>query len=161
MKTYLLSLLGAAFLAAAIGLLTPEGTNGGIGKHVRLLCALMIVCVIALPLPRAISALHLRLTDLTDRTSDEKNSFDSRAHDLLDHASRAYFASALTAHLAERFSLRQEEVNCAIRWKEVDGEASPESVTLILSGSARWHDPHELENYVADLLGCPCDTAIA
>ena len=161
MKAYLISLLGAAFLAAMIGILTPEGSNGGIGKYVRLLSVLTIVCVIALPLPRAIADLRGRLTDLTDPSSNEKNAFDARSETLLDHASRAYFASSLTAHLVERFSLRSDEITCAIRWKEVDGEALPESITLILSGSARWHDPHELETYVTDLLGCPCDTAIA
>ena len=161
MKAYLLSLLGAAFLAAAIGILTPEGTNGGIGKYVRLLSVLMIVCVIALPLPHAIADLRERLTDLTDQSPNGKDSFDARSQALLDNASRAYFASSLTAHLAERFSLNSDEITCAIRWKEADGETLPESITLILSGSARWHDPHELENYVADLLGCPCNTAIA
>lgn len=159
MKAYLISLLGAAFLAAMIGILTPDGANG-IGKYVRLLSVLMIVCVIALPLPRAIADLRERLTDFSDLSSEEKNPFDARSQELLDHASRAYFASALTSHLAEQFSLRSDEITCAIRWKEIDGETQPENVTLILSGSARWRDPHELERYVTDLLGCPCDTAI-
>ena len=161
MKTYLLSLLGAAFLAAAIGILSPDGTNGGIGKHIRLLSALVLVCVIAVPLPRAISELRERLSDLTENTSDMEESFDARSRDALDNASRAYFANALTTHLAEKFALRQDELRCAILWEETDGEVRPAAVTLILTGSARWHDPHELEQYLTDLLGCPCDTAIA
>lgn len=161
MKVYLLSLLGAAFLAAAIGILSPEGTNGGIGKYVRLISVLVIVCVIALPLPRALADFQERLTDLTDPSLHEKKSFDARSQELLDNTSRAYFATSLTTHLAERFSLRSDEITCAIRWKEADGETLPENVTLILSGSARWQDPHEMERFVTDLLGCPCDTAIA
>ena len=65
MKTYLISLLGAAFLAAAIGILTPEG-SGGIGKHVRLLSVLVLLCVIAAPLPRA----WVRLREFTAELPD-------------------------------------------------------------------------------------------
>lgn len=160
MKTYLISLLGAAFLAAAIGILSPEG-SGGIGKHVRLLSVLVLLCVIAAPLPRAWVRLHEFTAELPDGGSDAKQEFNARANDALDTASRAYFASALVARLIEKFSLRQSEITCAIVWAETDGEARPARVTLILTGSARWHDPHELERYVTDLLGCPCDTAIA
>ena len=161
MKAYLISLLAAAFLAAAIGILTPEGA-GGIGKHVRLLSSLVLLCVVAVPLPRAWVHLREIVSNMTENGSlAEQQDFNVRSHDALDNASRAYFAATLTTRLAEKFSLRQDEINCAVLWEEQNGETHPARVTLILTGSARWHDPHELENYVTDLLGCPCDTAIA
>ncbi len=161
MKSYLISLLGAALLAAAIGILTPEGTSGGIGKHVRLITSLVILCVIALPLPRALARLRELPSEIGGWESGGETSFEARSHDALDEASRAYFAQSLTAHLAEKFSLNQTDLTCAIRWEQNDEESKPLNVTLILSGGARWRDPHELEQYVSDLLGCPCDTAIA
>ncbi len=154
MKIYLISLLGAAVLAAAVGVLTPEG---GAGRYVRLLASLAVLCVIAAPLPRAFAGLR----DLPDRLSENagEEPFEARSQTALDDASRAYFAQALRANIAQKFSLKQEEITCAVRWDETG--AHPSKITLILSGSARFRDPHELEQYVADLLGCPCDTAIA
>ena len=159
MKAYLITLLGAAVLAAAVGILAPEGSNGGVGRHVRLLSSLVVLCVIAAPLPRALAGIRSFSIGLSEKTADMEQSFGSRSQDALNGASHAYLAQALRANIAETFSLRQEEVTCAIRWEE--GGERPASVTLILSGSARFHDPHELEQYVSDLLGCPCDTAIA
>lgn len=161
MKAYFLSLLGAAFLAAAVGILAPEGSGGGVAKHLRLLSALVVLCVVSAPLPRVVAGLR----DLPDRVSDVARSPETnpeaRSEETLNNASRAYFAQALTAKLAERFSLRADEIQCAIRWSPDGDDARPVGVTLILTGSARWKDPHEMEQYVRDLLGCPCDTAIA
>ena len=159
-KTYFLSLLGAAFLAAVVGVLAPDG-SGGVGKHLRLLSALVVLCVVAAPLPRLVSGLRDLPGRVTEIIRSPETDPETRSDDTLNAASRAYFAQALTAKLAERFSLRTDEIQCAIRWSPDGNDARPISVTLILTGSARWKDPREMEQYVRDLLGCPCDTAIA
>ena len=60
---------------------------------------------------------------------------------------------------AAQMILRQETVRCAVEWKT--GEpATPERITVILSGGAIWKDPEKLEAFVRDLIGCDCVTAI-
>jgi len=158
MNAYFLSLLGAALLAALIGVLAPSGNSASLGKTLRLLTIFVLVCVIAAPLPGLIAKLKdlPSLAPETERQSD----FQEQAKTALDSASRVYFARALTTHLEHKFGIAQGEIRCAVTWAEADEEVKPESVTLILSGSAKWKNPHELETYVSDLLGCPCSSAI-
>lgn len=158
MNEYVLSLLGAALLAAVIGMLAPGGSSAGVGKTLRLLTLLVLFCVIAAPLPGLIAKLK-ELPSLSPETTPQFD-FEEQAQTALDGASRAYFVRALTTHLEQKFGIAQGEIRCAVTWAESDGETKPDSVTLILSGSAKWKNPHELETYVSDLLGCPCDSAI-
>ena len=57
MKTYLMSLLGAALLSILVSHLSPEGERGGIAKHVHLLSSLLLICVLLAPVQRLIDTL--------------------------------------------------------------------------------------------------------
>ena len=91
--------------------------------------------------------------------SGQKSDEESRL-EVVDAASRTYFAAKLTERLEERFGIGTGEISPIIRWEENDGEIVPAEVTLLLSGRAKWKDPTEMETYVRDLLGCPCHSAI-
>ena len=154
MNAYFLSLLGAALLAALIGMLSPEG---GIGKTLRLLTSLVLICVIAAPLPGLIA----KLSEIPDSIQEEQQlDFSEQSQAALDAASRSYFARALTAHLEEKFNIPQGEIYCIISWSELENETKPKHITLILSGSAKWKNPQTMQSYVSELLGCSCDSAI-
>lgn len=158
MNAYFLSLLGAALLAALVGMLAPGGASSGLGKHLRLISVLVLFCVIAVPLPGLIT----KLKDLPSPSpeSNRESDFELRSQEALDAAGRVYFVRALTGHLERKFGIEQGEIRCAVVWEESDGESRPASVTLILSGRAKWKNPHELETYVSELLDCTCDSAI-
>ena len=159
MNAYLLSLLGAALVAALIGVFAPSENAAGSGKALRLLTILVLFCVIAAPLPDLITN-RKNLPFLSPEAAEQTYDFELRSKTSLDAASRAYFVRALTAHLKEKFGVAQGEIACAVTWEETDDEAKPASVTLILSGSAKWKNPHEMEAYVSELLGCPCNSTI-
>lgn len=158
MNAYLFSLLGAALLAALIGVFAPGGTSAGLGKHLRLISILVLLCIVALPLPGLVA----KLNDLPSLSpeSAQKYDFSLRSQETLDAAARVYFVRALTEHLEQKFGIAQGEIRCAVVWEEQDGEARPGAVTLIFSGRAKWKNPHEVETYVAELLGCSCNSAI-
>ena len=156
MSAYLLSFSGAALLAALVGVLAPG--SAGLKKHLRLISILVLLCILAVPLPGLIT----KLKDLPSLSSEGQPEFDfeARAKETLDSASRVYFVRALTTHLEEKFGIAPGEIRCAVVWKEEGSEARPERVTLIFSGSAKWKNPHEPEAYVSELLGCPCNSAV-
>jgi hypothetical protein len=79
---------------------------------------------------------------------------------VVDEASKTYFCDMLTQTLEERFSLSQGTVRCLVAWKQEEDGIKPEKVTLILSGSAVWHSPKEMEVFVTELIGCSCVSAI-
>ena len=157
MKEYLLSLLIVSLAIAIVQILTPNAS----ASQVKLICSLIFICVLASPLPRFLKnlpELSEQLLDLSHKT-EEDDAYKNAANEALKNASKAYLAQALTRLLEERFSIPSGEVRCVILWASEE-EAKPQKVTVILSGSAIWKNPNQIEAAVTELLGCPCVTAI-
>ncbi len=157
MKEYLLSLLTVSLVIAIAQLLAPASS----ASHVKLICSLIFICVLASPLPRFLKnlpELSEQILDLSNE-ADRDDAYGNTANETLENASKAYLAQALTRLLEERFSIPSGEVRCVILWASGE-EAKPQKVTVILSGSAIWKNPNQIEAAVTELLGCPCVTAI-
>jgi len=157
MKEYLLSLLGASFAVALVGILSPNGSV----KHMRLISSLFLICVLAAPLPKAIGSLHSFTEELNGAPGESgNNDYTEQMEEAVNSASRAYFAQTLTQMLEQRFSIKTGEVRCLIQWAQDGEQLRPLKITVILSGSAIWKNPADLEEFVQNLLGCECVTAI-
>lgn len=153
MRAYLLSLLGVALAVTLVDLLVPERGKSA----VRLLSALILLCVIAAPLPKAFRA--VRDYTLPDSTGELQAKYEKKLQEAMDFASKTYLVQTITSLICTQFDLNDQQVRCKVVWQA--GEAAvPERITVILSGSAIWKDPEEIENFVSKLVGCPCDTAI-
>ena len=154
-------MLAASLVATLVSLLSPDGERGGVAKHTRLLTSLFLVCVMIAPLKGAISALqNWQSGDLTLPWLEnvEENDYQEDMQEALDTASRDYFTKMLTQTLEQKFLMDVGDVRCAVHWS--DGGSSPEKVTVILSGSAIWKDPKEIQSCVRSLLSCECAVAI-
>ena len=158
MQTYLLSLLGGALAAALVGILAPEGAS----RHIRLVSSLFLICVLVAPLPKAIGSVSSwfeELEEAADAGESGGGDYAAQLEAAMESASRSYFAQSLTQMLEQRFSIPAGEIRCTVRWQQ-DEELRPDRVTLVLSGSAIWKNPAEMEEFVTGLLGCECVTAI-
>lgn len=154
-------MLAASLVATLLSLLSPDGERGGVAKHTRLLTSLFLVCVMIAPLKGAISALqNWQSGDLTLPWLEnvEENDYQEDMQEALDTASRDYFTKMLTQTLEQKFLMDVGDVRCAVHWS--DGGSSPEKVTVILSGSAIWKNPKEIQSFVTSLLSCECAVAI-
>ena len=158
MKSYLYALLLVSLATAIVGILSPEGEKGGILKHIRLLSALLLICILILPLKDGISYLfalrdgEIPLPEWTDSFGKDEEELQNR----LDLVSKEYFADSLTARLEREFSIASGEVRCIVKWED----EAPSLVTVVLSGKAIWKDPEAIENFVKSLLNCDCQTAV-
>lgn len=163
MKEYLLTLVAAALIAALIGILSPDGERGGIAKHLKLLTSLFLICVL-------ISPLHSVLTGLKDLANgnlslpnfgtDTEDDYRQQMDEALDGATESYFSDMLTQTLESQFSIATGDVACRVEWVREGETHKPLRVTVILSGKAIWKDPKPIEDFVSELLGCECRTAI-
>ena len=154
-------MLAASLVATLVSLLSPDGERGGVAKHTRLLTSLFLVCVMIAPLRGAISALqNWQNGEITLQWQEdvEENDYQEDMQEALDTASRDYFTKMLTQTLEQKFLMDVGDVRCAVQWS--DGGSSPEKVTVILSGSAIWKDPKEIQSFVTSLLSCECAVAI-
>lgn len=153
MKAYLLTLFGASLAAALVDLLVPERGR----RSVRLISALFLVCVIAAPLPKAWRAVRDYAGQIG--ADDAREDYTEQMKQAMESSSRAMFARTLTELIESQFSIPAGEVRCTVEWAEGDS-AVPKTVTVILSGSAIWKNPDQIEAFVAGLIGCACVTAI-
>lgn len=158
MQTYLLSLLGGSLAVALIGILAPNGAS----KHIKLISSLFLVCILVAPLPKAIGSIRSWMDDLNQEIDSGSDSSDyaTQMEEAIESASKTYFAQSLTQMLEQRFSITPGEIRCSIQWAEGDEQMQPLRITLILSGSAIWKNPADMEEFVTELLGCECVTAI-
>lgn len=157
MKEYVLSLLCASVVIALVGILAPNAT----ASQLKLVASLFFICVLAAPIPRFLESIPDLMQELTGAVEkdDLEENYREQTNAALESASKTYLAQTLTSFLEQRFSIPVGEVRCTILW-EKDESVSPEKVTVILSGSAIWKNPNDIEAAVRELLGCECVTAI-
>ena len=158
---YILSLIATVFVATLVGILAPSG-DGGLARHLRLLTSLVLICVLISP------ALSLAegVRDLLDGNfsfegdAGVDEDYSSALEESMNETSKHYFVQMLTQTLAERFSIAEDDIRCRVEWETEGEHLRPTRVTVVLSGSAIWKNPAEIEKYVTSLLGCECVSAI-
>ena len=163
MNNYLFSFVATALVVVLCRLLSPDGENSGLQKHLRLLTALLLVVALLSPIRALIDSTQRLLNgEITFPWDDTKVEGEYREDlvEVLDAASASYFSDLLTQRIEEQFTIPRGEVRCAVQWERSGEQLSPSRVTVILSGSAIWKDPEKIENFVTALLGCPCVSAI-
>ncbi len=158
MKHYLITVAAGALLATLVNLLAPQGEKGGIARFVRLFTSLFLICLLASPLSGAAQALEKLFQFDFTFTEDKQEEYDSQLQELLDSASKDYVTQMLKKQLEERFLISPGQVEVILEWKEEGSR--PTKATVILKEAAIWKNPRELQAFVEELLGCPCDTAI-
>ncbi|MBQ8432209.1 MAG: hypothetical protein IJX28_04930 [Clostridia bacterium] len=163
MSSFLYSLVLLALSLGLAELLRPGKEKTTPGNPVKILCSLLLLCALASPLTSLLSRLvqwkeqgvQSLLPDVT--TSQPPAQALEQA---LEQTSKAYFTQLLTQTLENEFSIPTGQVRCTVEWTETDGSLRPSRVTVILSGSAVWKDPHAMEDFVSMLLNCECQSAI-
>ena len=160
MKSYFFSLISASFVVAIVGILAPNAKNA---KVLRLLTSLFLVCILVLPFRTFIkefaSFLRGDIPLLESETDAELNAEEQFQRSVND-ASKTYFTQSLTHLIEEKFSIKTGNVSCKVRWEEGEDSPVPAGVVVLLSGSAIWKNTAEIEEYITDLLNCPCNAAI-
>jgi hypothetical protein len=162
MEAYIISLIATTMIASLVGILTPKG-DGGIAKHLRPLIALFLVCVLISPVKEAIQRIaefaNGNWESIWENESIEE-SYREELNESLQGTSKDYFLQMLVQTLEREFSLENGTVRCRVEWNEGEADLRPTHVTVVLSGTSIWKDPHAIEAYVTDLLDCACAVAI-
>ena len=161
MKAYLLTVIAASLITSIVTILSPSGERGGISRHMGLLTALFLVCVLITPAKDAIEQLRAWADgELPPLEGAQKEDYEAMTDASAGLASKRYFVQTLTQALQTQFDLKADAVRCVVQWEESDGQATPARVTVILSKGGIWQDPHAIEDYVTSLLNCPCAVAL-
>lgn len=162
MKAYIISIIGAALVSVGINALTPDGKNGGLSKHTRFLCALVLLCVLIAPFLNFIKGLTEQdpssIYDgfLTDAVPDAEVIFK----DKLSSYSASLLESKLSELISDHFSIDEDLITVRAEYVTEEESLRFTRIVVILSGGAIFENPYRIEKYVTEQTSLPCDCVI-
>lgn len=163
MKAYILSLTGAALIAAAVTVLAPDGKGGGISKHIRLLTALALLCVITAPAVKFVGSLFSYdlpgLTEIAD-SADGYTAQERLFYESLSAMSCQSLENELKTLIMSRFNIREGDVTVRAEYATGEGTVEVNRIVVTLSGTAVFRSPYEIEEYIETLAGVDCDCVL-
>lgn len=169
MTDYIYAFLLTAVAAAIVELLAPVGEGGRLGGVVRFAVGLCLLVMLLNPLREGISLLrsiadgHLAI-NWEGEAPVEQLDYDGILQDELSDLGRSEVEAWVSATLAARFGIPAEHhtvtVSMAEGAAEDGGLPALTGITILLHGSSVFENPHQIESYFTDQLGCPCAVAI-
>lgn len=167
MKAYLITVVWAA-VAGTLAELIGVDEEGSGAKLLRLITGLMILSVVVAPLRSLLQigpdALLDRLWGVCARAETTAvelgEQYARQTVDFIRAAGESGASAAVARLVAQQFALSEEDCRAAVELTEHEGQFSPLSVRIILSGKAILADPYAIESYLAALFSCPVSVAL-
>lgn len=163
MKDYLVSVIWVSLIIGLVELVSPriEGT----GKYIKYIGCICVLCVIASPLSNVIKSSGEFSSDLKEelmegQDSDAKKDYESILKEYLTEHSIDKLKKRIKDTLEQNYSIPSGESRIVIHTGIDDGELKLEKTQIFLSGGSIFRNPYTIEEYFADMLGCPCEVAI-
>ena len=160
MKEYFLSIALSSVLVSVISLLCPHGK--GLEKAFRTTVAVVMILVIFSPITRALAGLDKLDLDGFDGIFDEEGSeqLTDKFAESFERYGADYVNAAIRSDVCNALGVKESNCRALASFKMQEGALCPKKITVILSGKAIWHDPHEIEDYVEEKYGCECAVAV-
>ena len=166
MNAYILTLLSASLAAAVAELLAPKGEGGRLVSHVRMVAGLFLLVALLVPLREGITLLlDAAQGDMASRVEElipeaYQPDYEAVFGDSLAAMGEEEVEAWVMATLESRFGVPADlclvEGVCAY---EAEALAITE-VRIALWGGSALTDPHPIEDYFTQQLGCPCSVTV-
>ncbi len=166
MTPYILSLAAASLAAALVELLAPKGEGGRLAAGIRMVAGLFLLVALLSPLRAGLEL----LVGLSDGTVDlpagvpsvEAEDYESTLQASILSLGEAELTAWVGETLRTAFGVSPEEVEVTPVWAESETLPPPlAELCIVLSGEAMFANPHPMEAYFTDALGCPCRVSVA
>ncbi len=158
MRSYIITLTALSFLASIIAALVPDGQRGGLKRHTKLLCSLVLICVMIGPIISFVESLsEVKFDFLPDIEEGDSQELFVES---ISKMSAAQLENELTVLLEARFDINKGELKVRVEYT-TDGETMTVTRTVVtLSGTAIFKSPYEIEDYVKRLTNVECDCVL-
>lgn len=167
MRAYIYSIVCVAAAGGIVLIIAPEGIRGGIKKHLKLICALFLLCIMISPATELLSSIkelgNIGLGNIDRELENElQNKYENIYESYLEGSYRGNIGQAVKECLFEKFGVPQDECRVEVSFydSDEDGVREPSRITVIYSGRSIYRNPRETESYVSGLFKCECVCAI-
>ena len=162
MNAYILTILAASLAAAMIELLAPKGDGDRIAAHVRMIAGLFLLVVLLQPLKEGILLLRSAASgDLTDRLSEAvpdyaPTDYEAAFNDTLTAVGKGEVEAWVASALNTVFSIPPSGCTVEAICEAEETTLILREVRIALHGKYVFENPHLIEAYVSEQLGCAC-----
>ena len=159
MREYVMIFVSVTLACGIVQMLVPEG-RGGFKKYVGLVCGLCVLCTAIAPISSLLEdvwSLGETLFGITSSVTQDKDNYEKIYGESLIEAGGANMSSGLKTLISRDLGIDASYFDVSVRLREGEDSYLPDKATVILYGKAILCDPHEIIEYVNDLLSCECE----
>lgn len=158
MGEYLISVIGAALIGGVITAALPDSGGGGaLKKYVGFIASLCVLCIIISPAMKALDVVSEFFDGGLDGWLEEHGqSYEDQYYGYLASYGKENAEEGIRELICREFSIDPENCHISAEVSESDGKLGLDRIKVILSGSAVFKNPYEIEEYLSDLFECEC-----
>lgn len=162
MRAYVLSILAAALLAATVERLAPKGEGDRIASHIRMVAGLFLLLTLLTPLTEGLRLLRDGLEgDLAARVEEllpdpPREGYEAVFGDTLTGISRDQLRNHVITTMENQFAIPPSGCRVSVDCAYSEGRVTVNEVRICLLDQYALQDPHAIEDYFSEQLGCPC-----
>ena len=158
MGEYVITLTVTVAVCTLATMLSPDGERG-LGKYIRLVASLCILCVAIAPLASFIGRLYYFDFDLS--FIEERRAEDGELQDIysnmISEVSEAKVSQKIANMLREEYGLSDENTEVIAELFKDGDVYKIKKLTVLLSGKAIFTDPQIIREYLISLFDCECE----
>ena len=166
MKEYVYSIVCLAAAGGLACLLSPEGSGGGLKKHVKLISSVCLLCVLVSPLTGIMADLSDWLSGISAEeivgSEELESSYEKSYFDNLRSIYGDDLEGAVCHFLKQELGIPEDECRAIVELGNEGGEDAyaPRRITVVLSGRSILRDPSMVKRVVSKAFECECLCAI-
>ena len=156
MKEYFVVIITVTFIGGTIVSLAPEGAGQ---RYLRLLVSLAVTGCIIMPLFSFLDGRDIDASGISELLSwQEENTqnYEEIYNNSILEAGARGVENELKSEIIQALDGEHEDIDLRIVAKQESGEIYIERSEIIIYPSGVALDPHFMENYVSERLGCEC-----
>lgn len=157
MKEYFIVIITVTFIGGTIISLAPEGTGQ---RYLRLLVSVAVTGCIIMPLFSFLDGQEVDTSGISELLSwQEENTqnYEEIYNNSILEAGVSDVENRLKSEIIQALDGDQEDMDLRIVAEQKSGEIYIERTEIIIYPSGVALDPHFMENYVYERLGCECE----
>lgn len=160
-KGYIISVMLICVISSAITLISPDGEGGGILKHVRLACGVVMIIVCISPIKAIIEGIgELDMSELAAIPEEDADEYESIFENSYSAAEKESICFGIKEMLYRNFEIDSTECDVSISVEVEGDERRVSRIFITLYGSAIWVDTGAVEEYLYEKFLCEVITAI-
>lgn len=158
MGEYLISVIGASLVGGVITAALPDSGGGGaLKKYVGFIASLCVLCIIIAPAVRTLDAVSEFFGGGLDGWLCEyEQSYEDEYYGYLVSYGRENAEDGVRELICREFSIDSEDCHVSTDVSESNGVLRLDRIRVMLSGSAIFKNPYEIEKYLTEIFECEC-----